>query len=99
MIFILFGAAVGVVGSGLGVATGTVFVHNINEIQTMLASINPQWRVWSPEVYTFDSIPNVVKFSEAVTIGVLAVLLSMIGALIPAVIAARVWPASALRYE
>ena len=99
MIFILFGAAVGVVGSGLGVATGTVFVQNINEIQTMLANINPQWRVWSPEVYTFDSIPNVVKFSEAATIGVLAVLLSMIGALIPAVIAARVWPASALRYE
>lgn len=98
-IFVAFGAAVGVLGSALGVATGTVFVWYINDFQEALVRLHPQLRVWSPDVYTFDLIPNVVKPDEAVAIMVVAVLASILGALIPAVLAARVWPAKALRYE
>ncbi len=99
MVFVGFGVAVGVLGAILGTTTGTVFVWYINDIQDFLVSIHPQLRVWSPDVYTFDRIPNVVKVPEVAWISVVAVAASILGALIPATIAGRVWPVAALRYE
>jgi len=98
-LFIAYAGAVGVVGSILGIGLGCLFVWNINGIQDWLASLNPQLRVWSPEVYSFDRIPEVVKRADAIWVASVAVLSSMVGSIIPALIAARVWPVRALRYE
>ncbi len=98
-IFVAFGLAVGIAGAALGAGTGAAFVWNINDIQAALESLHPQLRVWSPDVYTFDMIPSDVKWHEVMWICVVAVAASVLGALIPATIAARVWPVSALRYE
>lgn len=98
-IFILYALAVGVIGSMLGLAIGSVIVWNINAIQDGLAWINPQLRVWSPDVYSFDRIPETVKALDAVVIAAAAVVGTLFGSLIPAYIAARVWPVKALRYE
>lgn len=98
-IFLAYGAAVGVVGGALGTALGTVFVHHINEIQELLARFNPNLRVWSPEVYAFDHIPDQVKTIDAVVIYVIAIVASMLGSVIAAYRASRVWPVEALRYE
>ncbi|UCC30047.1 MAG: ABC transporter permease [Phycisphaerales bacterium] len=98
-LFIIYAGAVGLVGSILGAILGSVVVWNINDIQDLLASLNPQLRVWSPDVYSFDKIPSVVKQADAIWVASVAVLSSMIGSLIPAWIASRVWPVSALRYE
>jgi lipoprotein-releasing system permease protein len=98
-LFIAYAAAVGVFGSVLGLLLGSVFVWNINAIQDFLASLNPQLRVWSPDVYSFDRIPEVVKQADAFWVALVAILSSMVGSLIPAFIAARVWPVQALRYE
>jgi lipoprotein-releasing system permease protein len=98
-IFLLYAGAVGVIGCLLGTILGTLFVWRINEIQDFLASLNPQLRVWSPDVYSFDAIPNVVKPADALWVGAFAVIASMVGSLIPSIIAGRVWPVRALRYE
>ena len=98
-IFVGFGAVVGVLGAALGAVGGSVFVWYINDIQDWLVSIHPQLQVWSPDVYTFDRIPNVVKWHEVAIISAVAVLASVLGALIPAVLAGRVWPVKALHYE
>jgi hypothetical protein len=98
-IFVSFGAAVGLLGAALGVATGAIFVWYINDIQDALEAIHPELRVWSPDVYTFDRIPNVVKLHEVALIAGFAVVAAMAGSLIPAFIAGRVWPVRALRYE
>ena len=98
-IFIVYAGAVGVVGALLGTLLGGVFVAHINEIQDFLASIHPELKVWSPEVYSFDRIPDRVKPWDATFIAAAAVLSSMIGSVIPAIIAGRVWPVKALRYE
>lgn len=98
-IFVLYAGAVGVLGSLLGLGLGSIFVWNINAIQDFLARLNPQLRMWSPEVYSFDRIPEVVKTGDALMIAVLAIVCTMIGSLIPAYVAARVWPVKALRYE
>lgn len=98
-IFLAYAAAVGVFGSILGIAIGCAFVWNINDIQDLLASINPQLRVWSPDVYSFDKIPEVVNRADAIWVAIFAVLSSMLGSIIPAYIAGKIWPVSALRYE
>lgn len=98
-LFIVYAAAVGVVGALSGVLVGSLFVWNINGIQDALAQLNPQLRIWSPDVYSFDKIPEVVKTADAVWVASLAVFASMVGSLLPAALAARVWPVDALRYE
>ncbi len=98
-IFLTYGAAVGVVGGAMGTILGTVFVWKINEIQDMLRWINPTLQVWSPDVYSFDRIPNEVTWLNVLVIYAVAIVASMFGSLMAAWRAARVWPVEALRYE
>ena len=57
-LFVVYAGVVGVAGAILGTCLGTLFVWHINDIQDFLANINPQLRVWSPDVYSFDKIPE-----------------------------------------
>ena len=98
-IFITYAAGVGTAGSILGAGFGALFVHYINEIQALLEWVDPQLRVWNPEIYSFDRIPNVVKPDDVFSIVLVAITAAVIGATIPAIIAGRVWPVKALRYE
>ncbi|MFQ5493851.1 MAG: ABC transporter permease, partial [Phycisphaerae bacterium] len=98
-LFIIYAGTVGLVGALLGTAIGSTVVWYINDIQDLLAWLNPQLRVWSPDVYSFDRIPNVVKVVDATAVASLAVIASVFGSLIPAWVAGRVWPVNALRYE
>ena len=97
-IFLAFGAATGLLGSALGVTLGVLFVRNINGIHDWLAS---WWgfRVFTPETFLFDRIPNQVDPVLAVVIAAWAILSGLVGALIPAVRAATMAPAEAVRYE
>ena len=98
-VFLVYGAAIGLVGAILGGLLGTTFVEHINEVQDWLARINPAWRVWSPDTYSFDKIPSHWKWSELLWISGLAILASIVGAAVPAIRAGRTWPVEALRYE
>ncbi|MBK8266988.1 MAG: FtsX-like permease family protein [Planctomycetes bacterium] len=98
-VFLVYGAAIGLVGAIIGSLLGTTFVEHINEIQDWLARINPAWRVWSPETYSFDKIPSVWKWNEVIGISVLSMVASIVGAAFPAMRAGKTWPVEALRYE
>jgi hypothetical protein len=98
-VFLAYGGAIGLVGCVLGALVGIAFVEHINEVQDFLARMNPAWRVWSPETYSFDKIPDQWKWSEVIWISVLAILASVAGAAIPALRAGRTWPVESLRYE
>lgn len=98
-IFIFYGAAVGVVGSVLGAVLGAVFVWNLNEIQDFLVSINPAWRVWDLQVYSFDRIPGEVDPVDATVICLIAVLAATLGSLAAAWRAGSMQPVEAIRYE
>lgn len=97
-IFLGYGAVIGIVGSGLGLLTGYLIVHNINTLHAWLGEVM-HVQVWDPEVYAFDTIPNTMEPNRVVWILVAAVIASIGGALVPALRAARLNPVEALRWE
>lgn len=97
-IFLAYGAAVGLVGSVIGLVLGYLFVININAIHDWIAT-QLGWQLWSRKVYTFDRIPEVVKGWDMGCIFMVAILAAILGAVIPAIRAARMHPVESLRYE
>jgi len=99
LIFVIYGAAVGITGSILGTVFGTLVVKYINEIQDFLISINPRWRVWDLQVYSFDRIPSEVDPWDALFVVLAAIAASTIGSLAAAWRAGTMQPVEAIRHE
>ena len=97
-IFLGYGSIIGAIGAVLGVVGGTYFVHYINEIHDWVARTFGL-RIWSAEVFMFDQIPNTVETGTMIMIVVLAIGGGLVGAMLPAIRAARMQPVEALRYE
>ncbi|MEM7627499.1 MAG: FtsX-like permease family protein [Planctomycetota bacterium] len=96
--FLGYGLAIGIVGSVLGLVIAAAIVTNLNEIQELIAATTG-WRMWNPQTYFFDRIPDRVNYTEAGRVVVGAIVSSVIGATLPALLAARLKPVEALRYE
>ncbi|MBN1972930.1 MAG: ABC transporter permease [Sedimentisphaerales bacterium] len=97
-IFIGFGACVGTVGSGIGAVLGFIITKNINTIEEWIRIIFGL-KLWKSSVYLFTKIPNEVDWSLAIQVIVFAIAAAAVGAVIPAIIAARTKPVEILRYE
>ena len=98
LIFVGFGACVGIIGSGLGMILGYIVTKNINTIEEWVRIIFGL-KLWKSSVYMFSKIPNRVDWSSALIIVLSAVIAAGLGALIPAIVAARTKPVEILRYE
>jgi lipoprotein-releasing system permease protein len=74
---------------------------SLDQVEDLAYKLNHaiSFKMWDPQTYFFDRIPDKVKFFDALFIGLGAILSSVIGALIPAILAARLDPVEALRYE
>jgi lipoprotein-releasing system permease protein len=97
-IFLSYGAAIGLVGSVIGVIGAVSFVWNINPIHDWVARTFG-FEVWSRETFMFEKIPNEVRLSSVVKVVLGAMLAGLTGAIFPALAAARRQPVEALRYE
>ncbi len=97
-VFLGYGLAIGIIGALIGAGLAYLIVNNLNGIQEWLAAWFG-WRMWNPQTYYFDRIPDEVKTTDAVAIGIGAVISCVVGALISAFIAARQDPIEALRHE
>ena len=62
-IFLSYGLALGVVGSGVGVALGLFFVRYINEIEAVIAAVTGR-KVFDDKVYYFPEIPTRVRAGD-----------------------------------
>jgi len=96
-VFLLYGAALGTTGAALGALLGYVFVCNTNQIAAWLAA-EFGFRPFSYG-FLFDTLPDQVQPHTVLTIVISAILAGVIGALVPAIKAARMQPVEALRYE
>jgi lipoprotein-releasing system permease protein len=97
-IFLGYGLSLGLVGSGVGMVIGLLFVANINEIADVLGRITGQ-PVFDPSVYYFYKIPTIVEPFTVAWICVGAIVIAVLASVLPARRAALLHPVKALRYE
>ena len=97
-IFLSYGLSLGLVGSGVGLGLGLLFVRNINGIAAVLGKITGR-PVFDPSIYYFYKIPTLV---DPWTVGCIvfgAVSIAVLSSILPALRAATLHPVEALRYE
>ncbi|MCA0419783.1 MAG: lipoprotein-releasing ABC transporter permease subunit [Proteobacteria bacterium] len=95
-IFLITGAAIGVIGTLAGLALGVTFAKNIKSIMAALNWITGA-NLWDPTVRFLSDIPSVTDWREVVSVVLMALTLSLLATLYPAWKAARLDPVEALR--
>ncbi len=97
-IFIVNGLLVGVIGSSLGLAAGLAFTRHINAVKDFLNHAFG-WEPFPQNIYLFSEIPTRVVPEEVALVTILAMLVALVGAILPALRASRMDPVESLRYE
>ena len=97
-LFLYFGTAIGIGGGILGTAMGAYVTSNINSFENLLTKLFG-FKIWKSGVYMFSEIPNEVAWSAVGWIVLTGIAFAAIGALAPALLAARLAPAESLRFE
>lgn len=97
-IFVYQGMFVGLIGTLFGTLGGYLVLYFRNDILEFGSKLTGQ-DLFPREFYYFDGLPAKIITSDVVLICVAAVVLCTLGAVIPALRAAKLDPAKALRYE
>jgi lipoprotein-releasing system permease protein len=93
-IFLVQGSLIGVAGVLLGACTGILLVQNFSLVSGSLQTL------LSPDtLYLINELPAVLQTSDVVITCTMALLISFLATLYPAIKAARIKPAQVLRYE
>jgi lipoprotein-releasing system permease protein len=97
-IFLITGAAIGVVGTVAGFLLGLVVCLNVESIRQFLSWLT-RTELFSPELYFLSRLPAELDASETTAVVMMALILSLLATLYPSWRAARLDPVEALRYE
>ena len=97
-IFLGYGLLLGMVGSGVGMMGGLLFVRYINDIEGGLSRLTGR-KVFDDSIYYFSEIPTLVKPWTVVWIVAGALFIAVAASVWPAQRAAKLNPVRALRFE
>ncbi len=96
-VFLITGAAIGVVGTIVGFLVGLVICLNIESIQQFLSWLTST-DLAPKELYFLSRLPAKLAFGETTAVVIMALTLSFLATLYPSWRAARLDPVDALRY-
>jgi lipoprotein-releasing system permease protein len=96
-VFLITGAAIGVVGTITGVIVGLVISMNIESLERFLSWLT-NTDLFPRKLYFLSKLPAEIAFTETLAVVVMALTLSFLATLYPSWRAARLDPVDALRY-
>jgi lipoprotein-releasing system permease protein len=97
-VFLITGAAIGVIGDLVGFLVGLLVCLNIESIRQFMSWLT-NTELFSPELYFLSRLPADLDVGETTAVVVMALALSLLATLYPSWRAARLDPVEALRYE
>jgi lipoprotein-releasing system permease protein len=97
-VFLITGAAIGVVGTLTGVVVGLVISMNIESLERLLSWLTDT-DLFPRQLYFLSKLPAEIAFTETLAVVTMALTLSFLATLYPSWRAARLDPVDALRYE
>lgn len=97
-IFLGYGLALGIVGSGVGMMSGLLFVWNINWIESWLTWLTGH-KVFDQRIYYFPTIPTSIEPLMVFWVAFGAMAIAVLASILPARRAALMNPVRCLRYE
>jgi lipoprotein-releasing system permease protein len=97
-VFLITGAAIGVIGDLVGFLVGLLVCLNIESIRQFMSWLT-NTELFSPELYFLSKLPADLDVGETTAVVVMALALSLLATLYPSWRAARLDPVEALRYE
>ncbi len=97
-IFFVIGVSIGLIGSLLGLIIGILFTINIRSIQFFLENLLGT-KLFSEEIYYLSSLPSKISVNEVFYVLCVAIIISIISTIFPALSSAKVDPVKILRSE
>jgi lipoprotein-releasing system permease protein len=97
-IFLIQGSVIAWFGVALGVFAGTLIGHNAGAVAEFFERLF-NFEIFDSNVYVVTRIPSEVHADQVLWIAAIAMFITLLATIYPALRAARVPPADALRYE
>jgi lipoprotein-releasing system permease protein len=97
-IFFIIGSSIGFLGTFFGVVGGIYLANNLQWVADLIETMTGA-TVWDAETRFISEIPSQVDSAEVIAVTVVALTLSLLATIFPALRAANTDPVKALKYE